>query len=88
MENPIPISKLNDFIFCPVSIYFHNLYMDLEKKTYQEVSQTNGAHIHQATDMGTYSKNKMILQAIDIYSETYGLYGKIDVFDIVSALYL
>lgn len=26
MEEIILISWLNDFIFCPVSIYFHNLY--------------------------------------------------------------
>ena len=25
MENPIAISKLNDFIFCPISIYYHEL---------------------------------------------------------------
>lgn len=24
-EHPIAISKINDFIFCPVSIYFHAL---------------------------------------------------------------
>ena len=23
-ENPIAITSLNDFVFCPVSIYFHN----------------------------------------------------------------
>lgn len=81
MENPIPISKLNDFVFCPISIYFHNLYMPLENKMYQSSYQTNGTHIHKTTDMGTYSKSKNILQAIDVYSEQYGLYGKIDVFD-------
>ena len=26
MEDLILISNLNDFIFCPVSIYFHKLY--------------------------------------------------------------
>lgn len=81
MENPISISKLNDFVFCPISIYFHNLYMPLENKTYQDTYQTNGAHIHQSTDTGTYSNSKNVLQAIDIYSEKYNLYGKIDVFD-------
>lgn len=28
MENPILITWLNDFIFCPVSIYFHSLYKE------------------------------------------------------------
>lgn len=27
-ENPILITWLNDFVFCPRSIYFHNLYGD------------------------------------------------------------
>ena len=29
-ENPILISNLNDFIFCPVSIYFHSLEKDAD----------------------------------------------------------
>lgn len=27
-DSTILISQLNDFIFCPASIYFHNLYGD------------------------------------------------------------
>lgn len=41
-ENPIAISNLNDFIFCPVSIYFHLLDYETEKLTYQNGSQING----------------------------------------------
>lgn len=82
MEEPIPISKLNDFIFCPVSIYFHNLYADLEKTAYQSSLQTNGTHIHKTVDMGTYGTSKSVLQAIDVYCAQYDLYGKIDVFDV------
>lgn len=82
MENPIPISKLNDFVFCPASIYFHNLYNDLEKTVYESDYQTNGTHIHESVDMGTYSTSpNKVLQSTDIYCEQYGLYGKIDVFD-------
>lgn len=82
MENPIPITKLNDFIFCPASIYFHNLYNDLEKSAYESFYQTNGTHIHETVDMGTYStSSKTILQSIEVYCEQYGLYGKIDIFD-------
>lgn len=82
MEEPIPITKLNDFIFCPASIYFHNLYNDLEKSTYESSYQTNGTHIHETVDMGTYStSSNNVMQATDVYCEKYGLYGKIDVFD-------
>lgn len=43
MENPIAITKLNDFIFCPASIYFHNLFGDTEKIMYQSERQINGS---------------------------------------------
>ena len=33
-ESPIPISNLNDFIFCPVSIYFHGLDYMLQYSVY------------------------------------------------------
>lgn len=32
-ETPINITALNDFIFCPLSIYFHLLYDDIDKMT-------------------------------------------------------
>jgi hypothetical protein len=43
MENYIKLSTLNDFIFCPKSIYYHNLYENYEKKLYQEESQIAGS---------------------------------------------
>ena len=39
-EEPIAISNLNDFIFCPVSIYFHSLEDGediLTKDSYQRI---------------------------------------------------
>jgi len=32
MDNYISISTLNDFIFCPYSIYLHNVYMNVVEK--------------------------------------------------------
>lgn len=82
MEEPIPISNLNDFIFCPVSIYYHNLFGDMDKMAYQKTEQINGTHVHQTVDHGGYSDRKNILQGISVYSERYNLYGKIDLFDV------
>lgn len=82
MEEIILISYLNDFIFCPVSIYFHKLYGDLNKNLYQTEYQINGTNAHNAVDNKTYSTRKNVLQGIDIYSQKYGIEGKIDVFDI------
>lgn len=44
-ENPIAISSLNDFIFCPVSIYFHTLENE-ENILFQNTSQINGSYSH------------------------------------------
>lgn len=81
MENPILISTLNDFIFCPASIYFHNLYENLKTISYQCSKQINGSHVHKSIDANTYSSKKNVLQSIDVYTEKYGIIGKIDIFD-------
>lgn len=81
MENPIAISKLNDFIFCPVSIYYHELDIETDKIIYQSKYQLNGTASHDSIDEKRYSSKKSILQGIFVYSEKYGIYGKIDIFD-------
>lgn len=84
MENPLAISKLNDFIFCPLSIYFHGLFEDAEKMAYQSEFQLNGTAAHRAVDSGEYSDSGNILQSLPIYCEEYGLYGNIDTLDTLS----
>ncbi|MBQ4511138.1 MAG: type V CRISPR-associated protein Cas4 [Clostridia bacterium] len=84
MENPISISMLNDFIFCPVSIYFHSLYSGVEKNLYQGKSQINGTKAHETIDNNTLSNKKDFLYAKEVYCEKYGLIGKIDCYDINS----
>lgn len=81
MYSEILITQLNDFIFCPASIYFHMLYGETERILYQSDSQINGTHAHKAIDNNTYSTKKDILQGIDVYCEEFGLAGKIDIYD-------
>lgn len=81
MENPIIISNLNDFIFCPVSIYFHNVEGNTDVMLYQEKSQLDGTAVHQSVDKSRYSSRKNMLQAIEVLSEKYDLVGKIDMYD-------
>ena len=81
MEQAIVVSNLNDFIFCPVSIYFHNLYGNLDKMIYQSTAQVDGTNAHKTIDSKKYSSRKEVLQSIDVYSEKYGLIGKIDIFN-------
>lgn len=80
MENYIKLSTLNDFIFCPKSIYYHNLYENYEKKLYQESAQIAGTIAHESVDNKTYSSSKNVLLSLDVYCEQYGIAGKIDQF--------
>lgn len=80
-DDCILISQLNDFIFCPASIYFHLLYGSRDNIIFQQAPQLNGTKAHEAIDKGSYSSKKSILQGISVYSEKYNLIGKIDIFD-------
>lgn len=77
----IQLTKFNDFIFCPMSIYYRNIYDNIGFNTYKGEKQIVGTYMHKRIDSGEYSSNKDILSGIDVYSEQYGLIGKIDVYD-------
>ena len=77
----IKFYQLNDFIFCPVSLYFLNLFGAQSRETYISQAQIMGEQIHEKVDEATYSTSKDILQGITCYCEKYGLIGKIDIFD-------
>ena len=80
MENYILITWLNDFIFCPYSIYLHNIYDNLSNTNYYSTSQTKGRYAHKNIDKGIYSTKKNDLSGIDVINHKYGLVGKIDLF--------
>jgi CRISPR-associated protein Cas4 len=50
IDDYIAISTLNDFIFCPYSIYLHNVYMDTDEGLYHAIPQTRGKIAHQSID--------------------------------------
>lgn len=81
MQDFIRISQINDFIFCPFSIYLHGIYENFSEKTYHSSYQTRGKIKHESVDTSKYSTSKDILQGTEIYSEKYRLTGKIDTFD-------
>ena len=81
MEENIIISNINDFIFCPRSIYFHNLYGNFDEHIYHSSSQVQGRIAHRSIDQKNYTTKKSILQGIDIYSAELGIIGKLDIFD-------
>jgi len=81
MEDCIQISKLNDFIFCPRSLYFHRLFENFNEQTYHDVPQTRGKIAHEKIEKGQYSSLKKYLQALEVYSDELNICGKIDIFD-------
>jgi CRISPR/Cas system-associated exonuclease Cas4 (RecB family) len=50
MEPYIPISMLNDFIFCPRSIYFHQVHGGMEQDMYHTEVQIEGKAAHQSIE--------------------------------------
>ena len=81
-ETPLPVSLLNDFIFCPASIYFHMVDAEAEKLSYDSTEQPEGGALHEKTDSGEYSDRADVLQGVPVYCERYNLGGKIDVFEV------
>lgn len=81
MESYIQISKINDFLYCPISIYLHSIYEDYNVKTYHQTPQVVGRIKHKNIDEGTYSTAKKYLQGIEIYNQKYNIMGKIDIYD-------
>jgi len=81
MESLIQISKINDFLFCPRSLYFHSVYESFSDATYHRSPQVRGRLNHRTVDTGTYGPEGRYLQGEEVYSEAYGLVGKIDLYD-------
>ena len=81
MEHNVIISNINDFLFCPRSIYFHNLYGNFDEHVYHSRAQVQGRISHKRIDEKKYTTRKSVLQGMDVYSEELGVVGKIDLFD-------
>jgi len=81
MKDLIQISKLNDYLFCPRSIYFHFVYGNFSSRVFHEKEQRRGKISHENIDRQKYSTLKKYIQGLEVYSEKYGLIGKIDIYD-------
>lgn len=74
MNDYISISTLNDFIFCPYSIYLHNVYMETDETMYHATPQTQGRVAHESVDKKTASNRANDILSLPVYSEEYGVY--------------
>ena len=82
MEEPLSITNINDFLFCPRSLYYGNIFRrSLDKDGFQEKPQKIGTSAHKTIDEGTYSTRKEVLTGTFVYCEKYNLIGRIDVYD-------
>ena len=81
MEQYIRITNINDFLFCPRSLYLHSIYENFNTSLYHQEPQVLGTQIHAAVDDRRYSTSKHILQGLSVYSAEYGIMGKIDIYD-------
>ena len=77
MEELIPFTMLNDFIFCPASIYFHKMYDGVENLLFTGEKQITGKALHKKIDDNTWTQSDVICSQ-SFESRKYGLYGKID----------
>jgi CRISPR-associated protein Cas4 len=80
MDNLISISTLNDFIFCPYSIYLHNVYMGADEELVHAVPQTQGKASHETIDQKKYSSRKDEISGMPVYCNELGIIGKIDIY--------
>ena len=80
MTDYIPLSTLNDFIFCPYSIYLHNVYMEAAEDVYKARPQTAGSEAHRGIDQKSGSTRRCDLMAMPVYCDELGIAGKIDLF--------
>ncbi|MDR1974530.1 MAG: type V CRISPR-associated protein Cas4 [Bacteroidales bacterium] len=80
MNDYILISTLNDFIFCPYSIYLHNVYIGGEEDLIHAVPQTQGKASHATIDNKTYSSLKDEITNLSVCCNEFGIVGKIDIY--------
>lgn len=87
MESYLMITQLNDFIFCPRSIFFAGIYREnVSDDLYHQMPQREGLIHHETIDENKYSTRKDIITGLTVYSEKYNLLGRIDIFDVANGI--
>ncbi len=81
MDDAIPISAINDFLFCPKSLYLHTIYSSFDTSVYHDTPQTAGTIAHENIEEARYTTSRQVLQGRFVYSQRLGIKGKIDLYD-------
>jgi CRISPR-associated exonuclease Cas4 len=72
MESYITLSHLNDFIFCPRSIYYHQLYSIYDEQHYKQRAQIAGTTAHNSID----NKPKLRIRKLKRVLKDFGIVPK------------
>jgi len=83
METFLPITYLNDFVFCPYSIYLHQVFDNNSEDLYSAKPQLQGKIAHKDIDEfdeDTEPTKETTLKGIYVISMKLGIYGKIDTY--------
>ncbi|MCX7615898.1 MAG: type V CRISPR-associated protein Cas4 [Patescibacteria group bacterium] len=81
MYSYIPISKINDFLYCPKTLYLHMMYEDFSDDLFHDEPQRKGRIKHQSIEEKNYSTSNRFLVGKEVYSDKYRIMGKIDIYD-------
>lgn len=60
METLVPITYLNDFVFCPYSVYLHQVFDNSHDSIYQAEPQQRGKNAHQTIDAPVTIRTQVI----------------------------
>ena len=78
MESVLTMTQLNDFLFCPRSLYYSGIYRNgSAPEFYHQTPQITGSLAHEAIDEGRYSDRRQVLCGIMVFCEKYGLTLKV-----------
>lgn len=80
METFLPITYLNDFVFCPYSIYLHQVFDTNSEVLYSASPQQTGKAAHGKIDEEKPSRQPQTIKGAYVISNRLGVYGKIDTF--------
>jgi CRISPR-associated protein Cas4 len=80
METFLPITYLNDFVFCPYSIYLHQVFDNSSEVLYSASPQQTGKSAHTIIDTEKQKEKAQIIKGAYVISNRLGIYGKIDTF--------
>lgn len=85
METFMPITYLNDFIFCPYSVYLHQVFDQGDEVMYSAKPQQVGKAKHESVDTDIQKRSTQIeLRGIYVLSNKLGIYGKIDILEVAA----